>query len=112
MLSFISRVFSGRSNKVDVLDRTSVVAALSINPHLESSSAAINSCVKLLKEKGLHPEVNDFSTTIKGNWKDIDNAVRECHRLLHAQGIRTVSTDLHLRTKVDDKSLAKRLAAV
>ena len=113
MLSFISKYFSSTlSSKTDLLDSVNVVADLSINPHLPSSSDGLKSCITILKEMGLNPKVHAFGTNLEGKWTDINEALRKCHCLLHKQGNK-VSSTVQFSTKLGEQnSLASRLAAI
>jgi uncharacterized protein (TIGR00106 family) len=105
--------FRQSSSAFGPLDRINVVADININPHLKSSAKALKTCMKVLRSKGLNPKAHAFGTNIEGRWSDISEALRECHRLLHSQGIKKISSNLHISSRVDRKeSLAKRLAAV
>ena len=116
-MSFISRIFSGFFTKkpvVDPLANVNVVADLSINPHGVSSSAPyLQSCIEILKNHHLNPTIHACGTNIEGKWSEIQSAVKECHRALHAKNVANVSSTLHLSTRLDKAdSIGRRLASV
>lgn len=113
----IGRIFSGFFNKkpsMDSLANVNVVADLSINPHGVSSSAPyLQNCVEILKNHHLNPVVHACGTNIEGKWSDIQSALKDCHRALHAQNINNVSSTIHLSTRVDKPdSISLRLERV
>ncbi len=115
MFSFITRLFPKSHNKSDHISGMNIVADLSITPHGTgtSCSAELKSCLNILRQYRLNPNVHAFGTNIEGDWNTIIEAVRECQSRLHESGIKKVTTRLELSTKIgEDQSLGKRLAAV
>jgi uncharacterized protein (TIGR00106 family) len=116
-MSYIGKFFSGFFRKKPVLDplaNVNVVADLSINPHGVTSSAPyLQSCIEILNTHHLNPTVHACGTNIEGKWSEIQAAVQECHRALHAKNVANVSSTLHLSTRIDKAdSIGRRLASV
>jgi len=116
-MSYIGKFFSGflrKKPEQDPLANVNVVADLAINPHGVASSAPyLKSCVQILENHHLNPTIHAFGTNIEGKWSEIQAAVEECHRSLHAQNVTNVSSTLHLSTRVDKpNSIGQRLARV
>lgn len=116
-MSYIGSFFSGFFRKKpaqDPLANVNVVADLAINPHgVPSSAPYLQSCIQILKNHHLNPTIHACGTNIEGKWSEIQAAVQECHRALHAQNVANVSTTLHLSTRLDKAdSIGRRLASV
>jgi uncharacterized protein (TIGR00106 family) len=66
-----------------------------------SVSKEIAECQKILNAAGLKTELHAYGTNIEGDWDEVFGAIKECHRVLHEQGVPRITTTIKLGTRVD-----------
>jgi uncharacterized protein (TIGR00106 family) len=66
-----------------------------------SVSKEIAQVQKILTAAGLKTELHAYGTNIEGEWDKVFSAIKQCHSVLHAQGVPRITTTLKLGTRVD-----------
>lgn len=66
-----------------------------------SMSKYVVECVRVLRKAGLNPHVHAYGTNVEGKWERVFDALRECHRVVHAMGAPRISTTIRLGTRTD-----------
>ena len=66
-----------------------------------SVSKEIAECQKILNAAGLKTELHAYGTNIEGECDEVFGAIKECHRVLHEQGVPRITTTIKLGTRVD-----------
>jgi uncharacterized protein (TIGR00106 family) len=56
---------------------------------------------QLLEESGLKVRLHAFGTNVEGELSEILAAVQRVHQVLHEEGVRRISTNLKLGTRLD-----------
>lgn len=66
-----------------------------------STSKYVAACVKILRDAKLNPRLHAYGTNVEGKWDRVFDALRECHRVVHAMGAPRISTTIRLGTRTD-----------
>ena len=66
-----------------------------------STSKYVVACVKVLRDAKLNPRLHAYGTNVEGEWERVFDAVRECHRVVHAMDAPRISTTIRLGTRTD-----------
>jgi uncharacterized protein (TIGR00106 family) len=61
----------------------------------------IAACEKVLQKAGLKTQLHAYGTNIEGEWDEVMEAVKQCHRTLHEMGVPRISSSIRLGTRVD-----------
>ena len=78
-----------------------------------SVSKEIAEVQKVLKGAGLKTDLHAYGTNIEGEWDQVFSAIRECHRVLHSQGVPRITTTIKLGTRVDrDQTMEDKVKSV
>ncbi len=78
-----------------------------------SLSKYIAACEHVLEESGLTYQLHANGTNVEGEWDVVFTAIRRCHEVLHAMGVRRIHTDIKLGTRTDrNQSMADKIASV
>ena len=62
-----------------------------------SQSSHVKSCREILEKHHLKLNNHAFGTNAEGRLSDLEDALRECHQVLHSKGVPRVSTNLTIR---------------
>lgn len=78
-----------------------------------SLGSYIAECEKVLKQAGLKTHLHGYGTNIEGEWDDVMQAVKDCHKLLHEMGVPRISSTLRLGTRTDrEQSIEDKIRSV
>jgi uncharacterized protein (TIGR00106 family) len=66
-----------------------------------SLGSYIASCEKVLAKAGLKTHLHGYGTNVEGEWDEVMGAIKECHELLHGEGVPRISTTIRLGTRID-----------
>ena len=78
-----------------------------------SLSNYIAACEKILARRNLKIQLHAYGTNIEGEWDEVMDAIRECHRTVHELGAPRISTTLKLGTRVDrDQTMEEKVKSV
>jgi len=73
----------------------------------------IAACEKVLQKTGLKTQLHAYGTNIEGEWDQVMEAVRQCHRTLHEMGVPRISSSIRLGTRVDrDQTMEDKVRSV
>lgn len=115
MIPFVSTIrgfFSSRK-KQKIAEPMYVVADIATTALGKGASIApyVQSCREILEKHHLKLNNHAFGTNAEGRLSDLEDAVRECHQVLHSKGVPRVSTNLTISSRTDKaQSLKTRLA--
>ena len=78
-----------------------------------SVSRYVAECQKILKKAGLSHHLHAYGTNIEGDWDQVLNAVKQCHKAIHAMGAPRITTTMKLGTRIDrDQTMADKVKSV
>ncbi|MEK9657806.1 MAG: MTH1187 family thiamine-binding protein [bacterium] len=81
-------------------------SSLSLSPYIAK-------CQKILANYPLTCTLHAYGTTIEGDWDSIFLAIKECHKLLHQDGVPRIHTQLKIGTRIDKtQSAADKVRSV
>ncbi len=66
-----------------------------------SLSGHLAACMDYLETTDLKVELHANATNLEGEWDTIMEAVKNCHRIVHARGVPRVHTNLQIGTRTD-----------
>lgn len=66
-----------------------------------SVSPYVAECQKVLEESGLSHQMHAYGTNIEGEWDEVMNVVKLCHRRVHSMGAPRINTTLKMGTRID-----------
>ena len=67
----------------------------------------------LIRKSGLKNQLHPYGTVIEGEWDDVMALVKECHKLLHAKGVKRLFTSVKIGTRVDkEQSMEDKVSVV
>ena len=66
-----------------------------------SLGSYIAACEKILLKAGLKTHLHGYGTNIEGEWDQVMQAIKECHRTLHEMGAPRISSTIRLGTRTD-----------
>ncbi|GBD06990.1 hypothetical protein HRbin21_00800 [bacterium HR21] len=66
-----------------------------------SLSPYIATCVRTLREAGLHCELHAEGTNVEGQWETLCTALRQCFERLQDQGVQRISVLLKVEMRSD-----------
>ena len=72
-----------------------------------SLSPYIKACISVIKEHQLHYSLGPNGTAIEGEWDQVFECIKNCHEVLHREGVPRIHTTLKLNTRIDKKQLIK-----
>jgi uncharacterized protein (TIGR00106 family) len=61
----------------------------------------IAACERVLQKAGLKTQLHAYGTNIEGEWDQVMEAVKQCHKTLHEMGVPRISSSIRLGTRVD-----------
>ncbi len=68
-----------------------------------SVSKYIVVCEQIFNEAGLNPKLHAYGTNIEGDWDDVVDAIKRCHKEIHALDAPRITTSIRLGTRIDKK---------
>ena len=78
-----------------------------------SLGSYIASCEKILTEAGLKTRLHGYGTNIEGEWDQVMQAIKDCHRKLHEMGAPRITSTIHIGTRIDrEQSLEDKIRSV
>ena len=72
-----------------------------------SLSPYIKLCLSVIEEHKLSHELGPNGTAIEGEWDQVFECIKNCHEVLHREGVPRIHTTLKLNTRIDKKQLIK-----
>ena len=66
-----------------------------------SLSKYVAVCEKVLRDAELKVQLHAYGTNVEGEWKDVFDALRRCHEVIHKMGAPRVTTTVKLGTRTD-----------
>jgi uncharacterized protein (TIGR00106 family) len=66
-----------------------------------SVSKYVAKCQEILKKAGLSHQLHAYGTNIEGDWDQVLEAVKQCHKTIHAMGVPRITTTIKLGTRID-----------
>lgn len=66
-----------------------------------SLSPYVAECEKIFKEAGLTTMLHANGTNIEGEWDDVFDAIKKCHKRLHEMGVPRISSNMRIGTRTD-----------
>jgi uncharacterized protein (TIGR00106 family) len=66
-----------------------------------SLSKYVAACEKVLAGTGLTYELHANGTNLEGEWDDVVQAIKTCHKTLHGMGVPRISTQIKIGTRTD-----------
>ena len=72
-----------------------------------SLSPYIKACISVIEAHNLEFEIGPNGTAIEGDWDQVFKCVKNCHELVHRNGVPRVYTTLKINTRTDKKQLIK-----
>lgn len=78
-----------------------------------SLSKYVAICEQILEGSGLSYELHANGTNLEGEWDEIMDAIRSCHKRLHEMGVPRISTVIKIGTRTDrEQKMAEKVASV
>lgn len=78
-----------------------------------SLSPYIAACERVLRERGLEPQLHANGTNVEGDWDDVFAAIKRCHEVVHAMGAPRITTVVKLGTRTDrDQTMGDKVRSV
>ncbi len=68
-----------------------------------SLSPYIYACKEVIEKTGLDYELGPNGTAIEGDWTEVFDCVRNCHKAVHDLGAKRIYTTLKINTRTDRK---------
>ena len=72
-----------------------------------SLSRYIKACLSVIEEHKLDHEVGPNGTAIEGEWEQVFECVKNCHKMVHGKGAPRVYTIIKVNTRTDKKQSFK-----
>jgi len=69
-----------------------------------SVSKYIAKCQEIIEKFPVKMNLHAYGTNLEGEWDQVLAAVKECHYILHAEGVMRISTSLKIGTRMDKDS--------
>tara|TARA_Y100001968_G_C19063052_1_gene574690 strand:+ start:145 stop:459 length:315 start_codon:yes stop_codon:yes gene_type:complete len=66
-----------------------------------SLSRYISYCTKIIEKHGLDYELGPNGTAIEGEWDDVFECIKSCHKKVHGSGAIRIYTTLKINTRID-----------
>jgi uncharacterized protein (TIGR00106 family) len=66
-----------------------------------SVSKYVAICQRILKDAGLSHQLHAYGTNIEGDWDQVLDAVKQCHKEIHVMGAPRITTTIKLGTRID-----------
>ena len=68
---------------------------------------------RFLKKLDLKSTLHANGTNIEGEWDDVFNAIKKCHKHLHKMGVARISTTLRIGTRTDrEQTMEEKIKSV
>ena len=78
-----------------------------------SVSRYVAACQDVFEKAGLETRLHAYGTNIEGEWDDVMQVLKDCHRLLHEMGAPRLHTTLRITTRTDrDQSIQEKIDSV
>jgi uncharacterized protein (TIGR00106 family) len=78
-----------------------------------SVSTYVAKCQEVLKNAGLTHQLHAYGTNIEGDWDQVLDAVKQCHKEVHAMGAPRITTTIKLGTRIDrNQTLDEKIESV
>tara|TARA_B100000965_G_scaffold401275_1_gene424754 strand:- start:1162 stop:1461 length:300 start_codon:yes stop_codon:yes gene_type:complete len=68
-----------------------------------SLSPYIKTCLSVIDQHNLNYELGPNGTAIEGEWDQVFKCIRNCHEVLHDEGVIRIYTTLKINTRIDKK---------
>ena len=72
-----------------------------------SLSPYIKACLSIIDKHNLEYELGPNGTAIEGEWDQVFECVKDCHKLVHQRGAKRIYTTLKVNTRTDKKQSFK-----
>tara|TARA_Y100001978_G_C23478695_1_gene330529 strand:+ start:25 stop:318 length:294 start_codon:yes stop_codon:yes gene_type:complete len=72
-----------------------------------SLSPYIKVCMKIIEECNLTYELGPNGTAIEGEWCEVFECIRRCHKQIHEKGAPRIYTTIKVNTRIDKKQKFK-----
>lgn len=66
-----------------------------------SVSKYVAECERIFKDAGLKIRLHAYGTNVEGEWDEVFNAIKRCHKVLHDMGAPRISTNIRVGTRTD-----------
>lgn len=66
-----------------------------------SVSKYVAICQRILEDAGLSHQLHAYGTNIEGDWDQVLDAVKQCHKEIHVMGAPRITTTIKLGTRID-----------
>jgi len=78
-----------------------------------SLSKYVTACERVLAGTGLHYELHANGTNLEGEWGEVMDAIKRCHKTLHEMGVPRLSTIVKIGTRIDrEQNMDEKIASV
>ena len=78
-----------------------------------SLSDYIKTCIRVIEDHNLNYELGPNGTAIEGDWDQVFDCVKSCHKRVHLKGAPRIYTTLKVNTRIDKKqSLDEKVKSV
>jgi uncharacterized protein (TIGR00106 family) len=78
-----------------------------------SLGSYIAECERILMRAGLKVRLHGYGTNIEGEWDQVMEAIKDCHRTLHAMGAPRISSTIRIGTRIDrEQTLEDKIRSV
>jgi len=78
-----------------------------------SLSKYVAACEQILEESGLSYELHANGTNLEGEWDEVMDAIKTCHKKLHEMGVPRIATQIKVGTRTDrEQKMAEKIASV
>ncbi len=71
-------------------------AGISLSPYVAA-------CEKIIKKSQLNYELGPNSTAVEGEWNAVFLCIKECHQVIHQQGVERIYTTVKINTRTDKR---------
>ena len=72
-----------------------------------SLSKYVAICEQILEESGLSYELHANGTNLEGEWDEVIDAIKSCHKKLHEMGVPRIATQIKIGTRTDRQQKMK-----
>lgn len=92
-----------------------IIADIAVMPLIpcrteEEMYSVVDEVIKIIQESGLKYEIGAMSTTVEGEWDEVMDLVKRCHRLPFDLGIDRVITVVRFDEKKDGLTIDDKLS--
>ena len=78
-----------------------------------SVSKYVAACERIFTDAGLKIRLHSYGTNVEGEWDEVFEAIKRCHKTLHEMGAPRISTNIRVGTRTDrEQTMEDKLKSV